>query len=193
MIFSMNRKPSLLATILLVAIAFAGCSGMGTNSAKSWKLPVKENAESAMIVGRIGLAGNKPMAMRVVTYQLWGKSYSHSGSVPRGEEEFIMDNGYFVIPNIKPGRYWFSGFYAYGFYNSVNTMPTEKNIINVKPGEIRFVGSFDYNNDGSSFSLIQAERPSELEIMQWLSRAGNGTGWESAIRQHIKTISGAKT
>lgn len=154
-----------------------------------------------MIVGRIGLEGNQPLAMNCVTVQQWGKVYFQAGNVPRGEEEFLIDNSYFVIPNIKPGQYWFAGFYADGSYNQLPA--NEKDFINLKPGEIRFVGSFDYvPGDLSglrkafgvpgSFGLKRAQKPTELEMMRWLLRAGKGSGWEPAIKQRIAALGGTK-
>lgn len=200
MIFSMSQK-NLWASILLAAILLSSCSSVTIMPAEAWKLPAKENAESAMIVGRIGLEGNKPLATNAVTFQLWGKIYFHGGNVPRGEEEFLMDNSYFVIPNIKPGQYWFAGFYANGVYNRLPA--DKKDFIDVKPGEIKFVGSFDYVEGKlstlrtafgvpGSFGLKQAQKPSELEMMRWLLRAGNGSGWEATIKQRIRTLGGAK-
>ncbi len=189
-----NKKLLLWVILGLLSIAIISCSSMDTHHVDTWKLPAKKNDKSAMIIGRIGLTDNKPMPMRVVAYLKWGKAYGHSGRVPRGEKEYIMDNGYFVIPNIEPGKYWFSGFFAFGYYNTINDMPNEKNdTINIKPGEIKFVGSYDYHNDGRSFSLKPAQKHSELEIMQWLLKTSTGSGWEATIKQHIKSLSGGKS
>ena len=196
----MHRK-AISSTILLLSVLLSGCSGVSVMPAETWKLPAKESAENAMIVGRIGLEGNKPLATNAVTFQQWGKGYFHSGNVPRGEEEFLMDNSYFVIPNIKPGQYWFAGFYANDMYNR---MPAdEKDFIDIKPGEIKFVGSFDYvagNLSGlrtafgipGSFSLKHAQKPTEAEMLRWLLRAGKGSGWEPAIKRRINALGGTK-
>ena len=195
----MNFKTIFLTTILTV-VMLSGCSSVAIMPAESWKLPARKNPESAMIVGRIGLAGNKPLAMNAVTFQRWGDVYFHGGDVPRGEEEFLMDNSYFVIPNIKPGSYWFAGFYADG---RLNRMPADKkDFIEIKPGEIKFIGSFDYDSSTlssistafgvpGSFSLKPAQHPSELEMMRWLSRTSDGSGWESTIKQRIKALGGS--
>ncbi|MDH4235567.1 MAG: hypothetical protein OEV15_10600 [Gallionella sp.] len=195
------RHKAMLTMTLLFAFLLSSCSSVNVMPAESWKLPAKQNAKSAMIVGRIGLEGNKPLATNAVTVQLWGKGYFHMGNVPRGEEEFLIDNSYFVIPNIEPGKYWFAGFYADGTYNR---MPAdEKDFINVKPGEIKFIGSFDYvagNLKGlktafgipGSFELKRAQNPTELEMMRWLLRASKGSGWESDIKRRINVLGGSK-
>lgn len=195
------RHTAKFSMLLLLTILLSSCGSVTIMPAESWKLPAKESAESAMIVGRIGLEGNKPLAMNAVTFQRWGKGYFHGGTVPRGEEEFLMDNSYFVIPNIKPGQYWFGGFYANGSYNRLPA--DKKDFFDMKPGEIKFVGSFDYVEGNlsslrtafgvpGSFSLVSAQKPTELEMMRWLLRAGNGSGWEPAIKQRIKVLGGTK-
>lgn len=192
MVFSSNRKFFIYVTFLLALITLTGCGGM--IPAESWKMPIKEDAKSAMIVGRIGLAGNKPFdLMRAVTFQNTDKLYINSGNVPRGEEEFIMDNGYFVIPNIKPGKYRFDGFFSNDTYHRMST--DERDFYDIKPGEIKFVGSLDYTYiesesifSRSSFNLKLTKNPSELEIMQWLLRTSQGSGWEPAITQRIKAL-----
>ena len=200
MTFSINQK-SLWVTIFLTLTTLGACSSVTILPAESWKLPARENAESAMIVGRIGLEGHKSLAINAVTFQLWGKIYFHGGDVPRGEDEFLMDNGYFVIPNIKPGSYWFTGFYADGRFNRLSA--DKKDFIEIKPGEIKFVGSFDYSSSTASsistafgvpgsFSFKPSRKPSELEMMRWLLRAGNGSGWEPTIKQRIKALGGSK-
>ena len=193
---------TIFSTILLLAVLLSSCSSVNIMPAASWKLPAKQHAKSAMIVGRIGLEGNKPLATNAVTIQQWGKGYFHMGNVPRGEEEFLMDNSYFVIPNIEPGQYWFAGFYADGSYNRLPA--NEKDFIEVKPGEIKFVGSFDYVAGDlkglrmafgipGSFGLKYAQEPTELEMMRWLLRAGKGSGWEPAINKRINALGGTKS
>lgn len=195
------RHTAKFSMLLLLTILLSSCGSVTIMPAESWKLPAKESAESAMIVGRIGLEGNKPLAMNAVTFGRRGKGYFHGGTVPRGEEEFLMDNSYFVIPNIQPGQYLFQGFFANGSYNRLPA--DEKDLIDIKPGEIKFVGSFDYVEGNlsslrktfgvpGSFSLVSAQKPTELEMMRWLLRAGNGSGWEPAIKQRIKVLGGTK-
>ena len=41
-----------------------------------------------------------------------------------------------------------------------------------------------------SYGLKQAAKPSELEMLQWLARVGNGSGWEPTVRQRIKELGG---
>lgn len=185
---------------LTAALTVVGCGGSRAIPAESWTLPAKKSPETAMFVGRIGRYGNdKQLILNFVTFQQWGKVYFYGGHAPKGEKNFVMDNNYFVVPNVKPGKYWFAGFHATGSYNS---LPANKSdLIDIRPGQVKFVGSFDYIDGKSNtlreivgipgtFSLKSAAKPSELEMLRWLLRAGNGSGWEPAIKQRIRELGG---
>ena len=118
----------------------------------------------------------------------------------RGEESFVMDNHYYVVPNIKPGKYYFFGFDQGSVYNFMTDGSTVKDsdLIEVKPGEIKYVGSLDYiKNDRSFFekvkgtgtySLSKATHPTELEMLQWLMQTAKGSGWEADIKKRMHEL-----
>ncbi len=185
---------------LVAALVLGGCGGPTIIPAESWTLPAKEGPDTAMFIGRIGRYGNdKQLILNYVAFQQWGKVYFYSGTLPKGEKNFVMDNNYFVVPNVKPGKYGFAGFHAAGDYNRLPA--DKKDLFDVKPGQVKFVGSFDYV-DGSSntlrtivgmpgtFSLKPAAKPSEIEMLRWLLRVGNGSGWEPAVRQRMRELGG---
>jgi hypothetical protein len=194
------HKKVLLAIGSVAALMLGGCGGTPIIPAESWTLPAKAKPETAMLIGRLGLPDNKHLNLQWVTVQEWGKMYMYSGTVPKGETNFVMDNNYFVVPNLKPGKkYYFAGFAARGAYNS---FPANKeDFIELKAGEVRFVGSFDYSEGSTNtlrevvrvpgtFSVKPAKQPSELEMLRWLLRVGNGSGWEPAVKQRIKQLGG---
>lgn len=193
------HKKIVLAIGSVAVLALAGCGGTPIIPAETWALPAKEKPEMAMLIGRLGLPDNKHLNLHWVTVQDPGKIYMYSGTVPKGETNFVMDNNYFVVPNLKPGKYHFAGFAARGGYNSFGR--NKEDFIELKAGEIRFVGSFDYSEGASnalleiirvsgSFSLKRAAQPSEVEMLRWLLRVGNGSGWEPAVKQRIKELGG---
>lgn len=202
---------SILSRVFGVALALstllsAGCATDPRYSEDEWKLPRKENAESAMIIGRIALPENKKenpderyLWLFSVVFAKKEGAYFCGGTMPCGEKAYTMYNGYFVVPNIKPGKYYFRGF-ATG--NVFNRIPVDRDKpIELKPGQILFVGSHDYidgkNNrtklilgmDGS-FNLRPNNKPSELETLQWLYGRSSGSGWESSIGNRIKVLGG---
>ncbi len=200
-----DRKATRPAVLLISVLAVAGC-GTVRYPVESWKVPVRKNPESAMIFGRIEMPSNKKenpdgkvLLLNDVNFQFWGKVYIYAGHVPRGEKSYVMTNKYFVIPNIKPGKYYFAGFQTGNVYNSLPY--SKEKLIEIKPGQLMFIGSHDYL-DGTlnglrmafgipgSYSLRPNKSPSELEMLQWLSRAGDGSGWENAINKRIRELGG---
>lgn len=192
-------------TCVVAAMALTGCSS--ALIAEQWKLPKKENAESAMIIGRIELPDNKAenpdayhLYLNSVVVQSRGRVYFHGGYMPSGEDNFVMnDTNYFVVPNIKPGKYYLAGFVTGDTYNSLPHK--DEDAIEIKPGQIRFVGSLDYLEQkqgtfsklvglSGSYSLRPAKHPTELEMLQWLKRVGAGSGWESTIKRRIHELGG---
>lgn len=187
------------------ALALTGC-GSTRYPADTWKLPERQNQQSAMIFGRIELPSNKQenpdgdvLLLNDVNFQRPGHAYFHAGHIPRGEDNYVMDNKFFVIPDIPPGKYMFAGFTTGNVYNGLPL--DEKNLIEVKPGQLLFIGSYDYL-DGSmsrvkmafglpgSYGLRANKSPTELEMLQWLSRAAAGSGWEAAINKRIRELGG---
>ncbi len=196
--FLFQRAMSVSA--LMAAIIVAGCAGPTTFPVESWRLPAKEGSDSAMFIGRIGKYGNdKQLILNYVAFQRWGKVYFQAGNAPKGEQNFVMDNNYFVVPNVAPGQYFFNGFHAAGDYNM---MPRRKeDLITIKPGEVKFVGSFDYVDGKSNtlrtvagmpgtFGLRRAAKPTEMEMLRWLLRVGTGSGWAPAIKRRMRELGG---
>lgn len=199
------RKNPIRILLLAAVLAIGGCGGSKIHSSQTWTLPTKKSPESAMIIGRIGMQDDKRRILSFVTIQRWGKVYFHGGTVPRGEPDYVMDNDWFVVPNLQPGKYYFVGFQATGVFNNLPgpsfPKPKPGDLIELKPGEIRFVGSHNYI-DGKlstlrmsvgipgSFSLERAAKPSELDMLRWLLRNSNGSGWEPTIKQRIRELGG---
>lgn len=195
------KIPNILESCGLALVAVMMLAGCISNpNAETWRLPQKDNSKSAMIVGRVDVPHNKAenpkgdkLYLQAVNFMLKDKIYWMDGS---GEKNYVLDNNYFVVPNIKPGKYYFRGFLTVHGFNSISDGSSDKDMFEVKPGEIKFIGSFDYvKNDRSvmekikntgTFTLRRASHPTEQEMFQWLKRVGAGSGWESSINKHIQ-------
>lgn len=183
-----------------------GC-GPTKPDADHWRLPKKESASSGMIVGRLDYPDSKAenpdglmLNLRNVEFHDV-KQAVHFGN--RGEENFILSNNYFVVPNLKPGTYRLASFRAGNVYHGFRKADHK---FDVGPGQIKFVGSLDYaQHDPSTlrkignalssyktleYSVKKAPHPTELEMFQWLNRIGAGSGWETAIQKRIRELGG---
>ena len=197
---TMLKKFAIVAIYSIVISIFTGC-GSTKPKAESWVLPKKESAASAMLIGHIDYPNNKtenPKNDKVYLSQVHFMANDKKAKVGNGEPSIELDNNYFVIPNLKPGKYQLISFRTGAFFNPL-PISDDKYLIEVKPGQIKFFGSYDYLLEHKSsflgphdykFNLRKATTPSELETFQWLDRIGEGSGWEPAIRKRIHELGG---
>lgn len=195
----MFKKFAVLAMYAIALSIFAGC-GSTKPKAESWVLPKKESTDSAMLIGHIDYPNNKkenPESNKVYLSEVNFMTKDKKVYFGNGEPNIELDNNYFVVPNLKPGKYYLVSFRTGKLFNQLPVFD-DKYLIEVKPGQIKFVGSFDFLEYDSSFlwahsykfSIRKAEKPSELEMFQWLNRVGAGSGWEPAIKKRIRELGG---
>lgn len=190
------------AALALSTLLVAGCGTFDPRlSEDKWILPKRDNAESAMIIGRIAMPENKEENPKDLELLLFDAVFVKEGGgyicggVPCGEKSYAMYNNYFVVPNLKPGvKYHFQGFVTNRIWNG---LPVDYNKpIVLKPGQILFIGSYDYLDGPSkffgpgSFNIRPNKKPTELEALQWVYTRSGGSGWESTISNRIKALSG---
>ena len=196
-----------MSVVVLTALLF-GCSTYTKPYAEQWSLPKKANAGSGMIIGRIDFPDSKAENPENLTLKLRNVEFRNTAQAVsfgnKGEDNVILANNYFVVPNLKPGTYRFVSFYA-GMYHGMRNAEIK---IEVPPGKIKFVGSFDYvqyepgtmrkvanamsNYKQYEFGLKKAPHPTELEMFQWLNRISAGSGWEPEIQKRIRELGGKR-
>lgn len=196
----MTRTRAVVCLMFIIISTISGCASYP--NPETWKLPAKEDAGSAMFIGRIALPDNKqenPEGRVLLLGAVDFRERSRAVYFGNGEDSFVMSNNYFVVPNIKPGKYHLAGFKTGKVYN---TLPLhDKDLIEIKPGQIKFVGSYDYLDIkqsvlgemiglAGSYNLRKAKKPTELEMLQWLNRIDDGSGWEPVIKKRIRELGG---
>lgn len=205
MMMRTTKWPAFVLNLALLAL-LAGC-GPTKPDADNWKLPKKQSASAGMLVGRIDYPDSKAenpdrlmLNLRNVEFRDVKQAVRFGN---RGEENFILSNNYFVVPNLTPGTYRFISFRAGNVHHS---MRDAKFTYDVGAGQIKFVGSLDYvdidpstlrkignalsNYKKFEYSVNKAAHPTELEIFQWLNRTSAGSGWEPAIQKRIRELGG---
>lgn len=191
---------------MAAALALTACGPIKPEP-EQWSLPKKADPDSGMIVGRIDFPDDKKENPENLALNLIIVEFRDTASVvhfgDKGEEHYIMNNNYFVVPNLKPGKYRLASFKAGKVYHGL-PYDSDDYRFEVKPGQIKFVGSLDYLQEEPGalkkiamvfnarprlhYALRPASHPSELEMFQWLNRIGAGSGWESTIRKRIKEL-----
>lgn len=194
----MFTKVSIVVMYVLALVLLTGC-GSTKPPAESWMLPKKESTDSAMLIGRIDYPVKKKDSTDTNTVYLSEVNFMRKDKVyfGNGEPNFELDNNYFVVPNIKPGKYWMNSFRTGKLFNQL-PLYDDKYLVDVKAGQIIFVGSYDLFVYDSSFlgahsykfNIKKSDRPTELEMFQWLNRIGMGSGWEPTIRKRIRELGG---
>lgn len=146
--------------------------------------------EKAMIYGHI----EAEYPIDAVDLQEFGVVYI----VPfkRPPRVLIYKNGYFMAENLKPGKYFISGYHSksksYKVVNSPQT--TYQNIFNVKPGSLNFIGAHRIVVQKRSllshgeFEVVRLRRPDERSMLRFFYEITEGTGWQKKIVRRMKEL-----
>lgn len=202
----LTKKLAVLLLSLAVVSLLTGC-GPTKPDAENWKLPKKDSATAGMIVGRLDYPDSKAenpdrlmLNLRNVEFRDVKQAVAFGN---RGEENVIMANNYFVVPNLKPGTYRLVSFRAGNAFHGFRKADYK---FDVGAGQIKFVGSLDYigiepstlrkignalsTHKSFEYFVKKAPHPTELEMFQWLNRVSAGSGWEPAIQKRIRELGG---
>ncbi|WP_019143029.1 hypothetical protein [Noviherbaspirillum massiliense] len=185
-----------LASCLAIALSMAGCETVKPE-ANSWRLPKKEGTDTGMIIGRLEYPSDPALNPDKLVLNLRNVEFRNEAQAVRfgnvGEESYIMDNNYFVVPNLKPGTYRLVSFRVGQLFHGLHR--EEGFTYEVKPGQIKYIGSLEYSQYQQSllqkmgktlnYSVTRVQHPTELDMLQWLNKASTGSGWEPAIRKRM--------
>ena len=144
-----------------------------------------------MIYGSV-LANDRITAVDFFEY---GKTYVRFFTkIPR---VLVYENGTFMAENLKPGKYVIAGFRA-GKKNHFNLVRSEQQayqrVIHVKPGELKYVGSYQIHVTKSrllgkgKFKVEEIQRPGERQVLRNLQVVTAGTGWQKMIERRLKEL-----
>jgi hypothetical protein len=186
---------------LAIVLAMAGCETVKPE-ANRWTMPKKDNASTGMIIGRLEYPNNPTTNPEKLVLNLRNVEFRNEAQAVRfgnkGEESYIMDNNYFVVPNLKPGTYRLVSFRVGQLFHGLHR--EEGFTYEVKPGQIKYVGSLEYSQYQQSFlqkmgktlnySVTKVQQPTELEMLQWLNKTSAGSGWEPAIKKRMQELGG---
>lgn len=187
----MSKSRYAMPLLLAIAVVLQGCAH---GPSKPWVMPAKKAPETAAIFGSIEMQGDKHLLLRNVNIMKKGKVYGGMGRQALGEKTIVLGDNRFIAPNVPPGTYFVSGFDAGNVYHFIP--PANITYFEVKPGQLKFIGSFWYEGKSGgligpgSFSLKPAKTPSEMDMLRWLERISDGTGWEPSIAQRIRQLGG---
>jgi len=147
--------------------------------------------EKGMIYGNIHIPGHEVTEIELREY---GKAYLPPFIEP--PRVMIFRNGNFVAENLAPGSYYISRFVSKKLYYTLvkDNRTAYQSIINVEPGSVQYVGSFEITNvipgifEQGDFNIRTVRRPTERTVLKHMFQVTEGTGWQTRIERRIKSL-----
>lgn len=175
-----------LKNLALLAIS------IGLVTACATKAPPNDiiSPERAMVYGYV----ESKFPIDSIDFHEYGVTYI----VPfkRPPRVLVFKDGYFMAENIKPGKYYISGFYSgrkvYALVNSKQS--AYQLVINVLPGSLQYVGSHRIVVHKrrlltrGDFEVEQIQRPGERDALKRFFHVTAGTGWQKKIARRMKEL-----
>ena len=179
----------LIPAIYTIVITFAltGCFGAA---------PIKpvSGPESSAAFGNITLPDNKVIT-RVILYKV-GEIYAPPFKSP--PQSHTYTNGNFFFENLPPGKYYLASFmsgnrhFYFNFRGIDKEEFLEKVAIDIKPGTINYLGSYEVTGitenffASDTFDIKASKKPAPKTILKHLAEAAKGTGWDKRFAKALK-------
>ena len=176
---------AMLVMLIGIALSVAGCATKPT--------PPFEiiSPEKGMIYGNIKIPNHE---VTEIELREFGKIYLPPFVEP--PRVMIFRNGNFLAENLSPGSYYISRFVSKKLtYTLVKDgRSAYQSIINVEPGSVKYVGSFEITNIKpgifvqGDFNLRTVRKPTERRVLKHMFQVTEGTGWQTRIDRRIKSL-----
>jgi hypothetical protein len=170
-----------------MAVVLAGC-------ATSDEITGPSDPSRGMIIGRFDYSDSKYI-VAAITLDPNDRISIRAGM--RGERVHLYNSGVFFADDLQPGEYQINALLS---GNIIYTPPPNlKMKATVRPGEIRYMGTFKLNiNEPKLFSrtggsMTRTDRnPNERQLLQEILVLVKGTGWEPKIKGRIRQLRRSK-
>ena len=173
------------ALLVIAVLLMGGCAAKPT--------PPYEiiSPEMGLVYGNVRIPGHE---VTEIELREFGKFYLPPFIVP--PRVMVFRNGNFVAENLTPGNYYISRFVSKKLLYTLvkDERSAYQWIINVEPGSIEYVGSFEITNihpglfTKGNFNIRTVRNPSERKILKHMYDVTRGTGWQARIDRRIKSL-----
>jgi len=169
----MTRIKAGWVMLLMLTMGLAACAGA--------RLAAPTAANRGLIFGHVS-------AQRITVMTVYLHQPGHVYAVPLNNPKARMDaQGYFLLTNAEPGRYYFAGF-SDGVHNYwlADKSPAD-GAVEIVPGGAAIMGSFEIVpaggnwENGRQFLLRPQARPGRDELQRELSMRVRGTAWADRL------------
>lgn len=157
---------------ILVLLPVAACVGpMGSISDP-------KSPDSALVYGYINGSSGVP---NVTLYNT--KTKVMAPWVPGNVPAHTYSSGLVVFDNVEPGEYIIHGF---GIGQTAYDLGPRRIHLNVRPGQIIYLGAYRYQHEGGLFSndftFARTREPSPRTVRDWAIEVTEGTGWNPRLK-----------
>ncbi len=164
--------------------------GFALASCGSQSIRPLDSESSGAIIGNLKVPGG----YRYINLNKIGKVYVAPFNSP--PQAFADANGNFIFENLSPGQYYLlnvsDGHQVYAIATS--EAEVKKNLIEVKAGQIVFIGSLVFTNikkpllATSTFQITRVNTPDEKTIIKELIPPAKNTGWDTRLEAKLRTL-----
>jgi len=175
-------RSSLAILVVVLSVALASC---GRQSIR----PL-DSESSGAIIGNLKVPGGYSY---INLYKL-GVIYAAPFKSP--PQAFADENGNFIFENLSPGQYYLvnvsDGHQVYVIASSAEEI--KKNLIEVKAGQIVFIGAFLFTNikkpllAANTFEITRVNTPDEKTIIKELIPHAKNTGWDTRLEAKLRAL-----
>lgn len=160
-----------LAAVLLVLMVAACVGPMGS-------IGDAKDDQSALVYGYINGSRGVP---NVTLYN--NKQKVMAPWAPGNTPAHRFNNGLVVFANVEPGEYTIHGF---GIGQTSYSLGEKRIRLTVSPGEVKYLGAFQYAPEGGLFSngftFSPTKDPSPQTVLEWAIEATADTDWSNKLR-----------
>lgn len=175
-------KPSLLLIMILEIFLFSNCAAVNP------QVRTDPGENSSLLFGYIDMSGSGDMLGEVYLTQ-----DERSGIAYRQSPMMTYKDGLFFMQDLPPMRYVIPFFYAGDKLYSLR--PDEEDAFQLPPNTLAFVGSYKYHDPKKGgifttkkFDLIEADSPTEAEVLKMLLERVEGNRWKARINSRLEEL-----
>jgi len=177
-----NRSFVRLLALFSIATVLSACAGTDAIVGPS-------DSTRGMIIGHFDYSDSKYIVTAMTLDPADRVSVRFGG---RGERVHIYNSGTFFADDLKPGKYRVAALFS---GNTLLTLGKQKMEVTVRPGEIRYIGTYKLKLDDPKFfsrtggSIARTDRnPNEHELLVRVRELVKDTNWRPIIERRIAQL-----
>lgn len=182
-----------LAVLVSAVMFISGACASGPP--KHVKADEMKDPGLGMIYGQLQMPNEDWHYINLVMIQRVGKVYAGMGLKGLSEKVNFTNDGRYVAPNLKPGKYMLAGF-VIGRERNFLGKSALNYTVEVKPGGLHYLGTYKYTVTKASnmirpgtFDLEQDNsKAAHAALLTWVEEATRETKWHNAVTKKLSSL-----